>query len=95
MVLNTRVKPALSRKQVSITPVSNTGIKPHTGDPQFHTSLTPVLPHKTPLGKPTNVLNVDQAAFTTTTQICTPNKSDSDHCTTSAKHLSISCHHKK
>jgi hypothetical protein len=28
MVLNTRVKRALSRKQVGVTPVSNTGIKP-------------------------------------------------------------------
>ena len=39
MVLNTPVKQALSRKQVGVTPVSNTGIKPHTGDPhQFKNS---------------------------------------------------------
>ena len=42
MVQNTRVKRALSRKQVGVTPVSNTGIKPHTGDPhQFNTSIDP------------------------------------------------------
>jgi hypothetical protein len=48
MVLNTRVKRALSRKQVSVTPVSNTGIKPHTRDPhQFNTSIDPTKPDKT------------------------------------------------
>ena len=42
MVRNTRVKRALSRKQVGLTPVSNTGIKPHTGDlHQFNTSIDP------------------------------------------------------
>jgi hypothetical protein len=47
MVLNTRVKPALSRKQVGVTPVSNTGIKLHTGDPhQFNTSINPTKIHK-------------------------------------------------
>ena len=47
MVLNTRVKPALSRKQVSIKPVSNTGFKPHTGDPhQFNTSFYPTKLHQ-------------------------------------------------
>ena len=46
MVQNTRVKRALSRKQVGITPVSNTGIKLHTGDPhQFHTSIDPTKLH--------------------------------------------------
>ena len=47
MVQNTRVKRALSRKQVGVTPVSNTGIKPHTGDPhQFNTSIDPTKLHK-------------------------------------------------
>ena len=46
MVQNTRVKRALSRKQVVVTPVSNTGIKPHTGDPhQFNTSIDPTKLH--------------------------------------------------
>ena len=44
MVQNTRVKRALSRKQVGVTPVSNTGIKPHTGDSHQYS------PDKTPLG---------------------------------------------
>ena len=46
MVLNTRVKFALSRKQVGVTPVSNTGNKLHTGDPhQFNTSIVPTKLH--------------------------------------------------
>ena len=46
MVQNTRVKRALSRKQVGVTPVSDTGIKPHTGDPhQFNTSIDPKKLH--------------------------------------------------
>jgi hypothetical protein len=46
MVQNTRVKRALSRKQVGVTPVSNTGIKPRTGDPhQFNTSIDPTKLH--------------------------------------------------
>jgi hypothetical protein len=46
MVQNTRVKRALSRKQVGVTPVSNTGIKPHTGDShQFNTSIDPTKLH--------------------------------------------------
>jgi hypothetical protein len=46
MVLNTRVKRALLRKQVGVTPVSNTGIKPHPWDPhQFNTSIDPTKLH--------------------------------------------------
>jgi hypothetical protein len=46
MVQNTRVKRALSRKQVGVTQVSNTGIKPHTGDPhQFNTNIDPTKLH--------------------------------------------------
>jgi hypothetical protein len=46
MDLNTLVKRALSRKQVSVTPVSNTDIKLHTGDPlQFNTSIDPTKLH--------------------------------------------------
>ena len=46
MVKNTRVKRALSRKQVGVTPVSNTGIKPHTGDThQFNISIDPTKLH--------------------------------------------------
>jgi hypothetical protein len=46
MVPNTRVKRTLSRKQVGVTPVSNTGIKPHTGDSHhFNTSIDPTKIH--------------------------------------------------
>ena len=44
MFVRTRVKPALSLKQVSVTPVSNL-------TPVIHTSLTPVLT----LQKATNI----------------------------------------
>ena len=53
MVQNTRVKRALSRKQVVVTPVSNNGIKPHTGDPhQFNTSIDPTKLHYRELKSP-------------------------------------------
>jgi hypothetical protein len=46
MVLNTLVKRALSRKQVGVTPVSNTDIKPQTGYlHQFNTSIDPTKLH--------------------------------------------------